>query len=100
MRRAVLALSLALNGLGFGGALAGQPSAAQIQVYGTIVSVDRTHNTLVLQHAALETMPAGRHKCRLAHASEGKKLKAGQNIEASADTRHTPWMLNAVRVLN
>ena len=100
MRGFALALGLALSGILIANADAGQPSAAQLHVYGTVVSVDHGKSTLVLQHAALETMPAGRHKCRLRHASDGKKLKPGSNIEASADTRHNPWTLDAIRILN
>ncbi|MBV8601948.1 MAG: copper-binding protein [Candidatus Eremiobacteraeota bacterium] len=100
MKGFVLALGLALSAILAGAALAGQPSAAQMHVYGTVVSVDRGKSTLVLQHAALETMPAGRHKCRLRHSSDGSKLKPGSTIEASADTRHNPWTLDAVRILN
>jgi Cu/Ag efflux protein CusF len=98
MKRTALALGLALSA--FGTAFAGEPSAAKMAVFGTVVSVDRAHSTVVLQHAALETMPAGRKRCRFRHAKDMKRLRPGTVIEASADTRHTPWTLDEVRVRN
>jgi Cu/Ag efflux protein CusF len=98
MRGAVAALALALVVSTFSAVRAGEPSAARMPVYGTIVSVDRTHGTVVLQHTALETMPAGKKRCRFRHAADVKKLRPGTIIEASADTRHIPWTLDRVRV--
>ena len=100
MRGKILALGFALSALSMGPAFAGEPSAARVPVYGTVISVDRPHSTFVLQHAALETMPAGRKRCRLRHASDMKLLKPGVNIEASADTRHQPWTLDEVQLRN
>lgn len=93
-------LALALSIPGPTAASAGEPSAARVAVYGTVVSVDRSHSTFVLQHAALETMPAGRKRCRLRHAADLKRLRPGTNIEASADTRHQPWTLDEVQIRN
>lgn len=100
MRGSAVLLALALGMQGTIAANAGEPSAARVAVYGTVVSIDRPHSTLVLQHAALETMPAGQKRCRLRHAADMKRLRPGIKIEASADTRHQPWTLDEVRVRN
>ncbi|MBV8152390.1 MAG: copper-binding protein [Candidatus Eremiobacteraeota bacterium] len=100
MRRFSMAglLCASVFGVVLAAAFAGQPDAARLPIHATVISVDSKHATVVVEHAALETMPAGKRKCQLRHPADVKRLHPGTIIEASADTRHQTWTLDHVRV--
>ena len=77
---------------------AGPRSGAWIPVAGTVVSIDRSHQTIGLRHAALETSAAGTEYCRLSHPNMTRNLRPGQDITAIAETDRHPWILDNVRV--
>ena len=93
-----LALACAFSTITADAVRAGQPSAASLPIHATVISVDVKHATVVVQHAALETMPAGKRTCHLRHPADAKRLHPGATIEAYADTRHQTWTLDRIQV--
>jgi Cu/Ag efflux protein CusF len=74
-------------------------SGSSIVIHATVLSVDRAHMTARIHHAALETMPAADRTCRVRDASNLKTLRRGDTIEAVADTMHSPWMLDRIKIV-
>ena len=78
----------------------GGRSGAWIPVAGTVVSIDRLHETIGLRHAALETSAAGTEFCHFTHPTTARHLHLGQDITAIAETDRHPWILDNVRVMS
>ncbi len=74
-------------------------TGSTIVIHGTILTLDRAHNVARIHHAATETMPASDKTCRLRRRDVLQTLHVGDTIEAFADTMHSPWMLDRVRII-
>ena len=99
------ALALMVAALLMAAPAAAEPSpkalpGAQMQIYATVVSVDRARATVVLKHAALETAGPGMRRCRLRDKKSLGWLKPGVAIEAVADTSRQMWLLDRVQPLH
>jgi hypothetical protein len=68
-------------------------------VSGTVLSIDRRHDRLVLRYGPLETAPGGVAVCALAHGGFLARLQRGDRIDALARTDHHPWLLRRARIL-
>jgi Cu/Ag efflux protein CusF len=84
--------------LGVGG-LEPASTGSSIVIHAVILSVDPAHMTARIHHAALETMPAADRTCRVRDLANMKALRRGETIEAVADTMHSPWMLDRIRIV-
>lgn len=69
-------------------------------VRGTVLSVDRRHQLLVLQYGPLETAPGGIVSCALENRRFLVRLHRGFRIDALARTDRHPWLLRNTRILS
>jgi hypothetical protein len=76
------------------------PSGAWMAVSGTVVSIDRRRDRLVLWHGPLETAPGGIVDCALVDGRFLERLRRGDRIDALARTDRHPWLLRDARILS
>jgi hypothetical protein len=76
------------------------PGGAWIAVSGTVLSIDRRHQVLVLRHGPLETAPGGIVVCMLANGRVLVGLQRGDRIDGLARTDRHPWLLRDARILS
>jgi len=82
----------------------GQPSHGRVTafwspIHATVLSVDRQHKTLTIRYEALETVPAGVRICAVREVKSLAHLRAGQLIEARAETSHAQWLLDDIHIV-
>jgi hypothetical protein len=71
---------------------------SRIVIHAVVLSVDPVKSLVALHQEALETQPAVYRICRLKNPGDLRLLQRGTVIEATAETAHDPWVLDAVRV--
>ncbi|HEX3462720.1 MAG TPA: hypothetical protein VHS78_01535 [Candidatus Elarobacter sp.] len=64
---------------------------------GHIVSIDAKRGTLVIARGPTETSGPAVELCTLHHGPL-KRLRAGMQVEAQADTRRHPWRILRLRI--
>jgi Cu/Ag efflux protein CusF len=68
-------------------------------IHAVVLSVDRPHKTVTVRSEALETVPAGVHVCAVHDLKALQQLRAGELIEARAETSHAEWTLDEIHVV-
>jgi protein SCO1/2 len=77
--------------------LASAPAAAGDRLHGLVLQVDAAHNTAVVRHDAIGTMPGMTMTFKFSSPAVAQSVHAGESIDAQLDMTTDPWTLRDVR---